>query len=290
VTIIFSLTGLNIIGSFAQSIEIAKNESIIDENILDSNSYNEVNQSKQSLQIKKLGENFNKSQEFTNGREELTKQVEETKKLSTNQFLAVNEISIDSDTNLTIKQKKIQKQIQRIIANYVSNTYGKSFSIYNLNTAQQQELEKFVSTNKKIIKLHELMSVSSVVATGSVIANAASWESCEWETSFPDWVAYKYKTYEGAKANWVGRLANTEDERSGSSPCDFSFYLNGYRANTVDGWTNATVCAVNWSGGISAKRYGYSNQKMIIGWGRMTACGVFSFNTTYLRDKIQFYN
>ena len=139
-------------------------------------------------------------------------------------------------------------------------------------------------------RLNKINSQKEVANFGEISVNAARWESCEWETSFPDWVGYQYKTYYGQKANWVGRLANTEDERSGIMPCDFSFYLNGYRVNKVDGWSIATECAVRWDNGISVRRYGYSNQKMIIGHGRLTACGVWSFNTEMLRDQIRFYS
>lgn len=90
-------------------------------------------------------------------------------------------------------------------------------------------------------------------------------------------------------ANWVGRTATDEGERSGVSPCDFSFYVDNFRVNQVDGWSVATRCAVRWSNGISMRRYGNSNQKAIIGHGRLTACGVFSFNTSMLRDQIRFY-
>jgi hypothetical protein len=290
VLLIITFTIPNIIGVIAQTNSLSEDDKIVSERILSLDDENVLIKSKKDPKIETQSLALNESLEFNGGREKLSKQVEEIKKLSSIEVLAVNEKNIEKSSELSLKQKKIAKQIQKIITNYIQKEFGKNSSVYNLNEIQKNSLEVFINSDKKIQRLNKINSQKEVANFGEISVNAARWESCEWETSFPDWVGYQYKTYYGQKANWVGRLANTEDERSGIMPCDFSFYLNGYRVNKVDGWSIATECAVRWDNGISVRRYGYSNQKMIIGHGKLTACGVWSFNTEMLRDQIRFYS
>jgi hypothetical protein len=280
----------NFINILAKGKVEADDNIIIGEKVLSSNDEILLNLAKSNSNIEYLANNLNLSQEFNGGRDKLNDQLGDIKKLSAIEVLGVYELSMDKVNEISLKQKKTNKQIQRIIANYIQKSFGKQFSVYTLNEIQKADLENFINSDKKIQKLNEINSRNAITSNGGINTLAASWENCEWETSFPDWVGYEYKTFYGAKANWVGRVANEEGERSGVLPCDFSFYLNNYRANKVDGWSIATECAVKWSNGISAKRYGYSNQKMIIGHGRLSLCGVLNFNTEMMRDQIRFYS
>ncbi len=280
----------NISSLAANTINKSEEEKTLNENILEINEKSEVKKLKYQSNIRDIGSKLNVSQEFVGGRKGVEDQISTVKKLNTLEYLAVYENSVDLSASINIKQKKAMIKISQIIGKYVMANFGKDYSVYNLSELQQNQLEKFVTNNDKILKLNKIATDKDSKNIDGITAEAAWWESCEYETNFPDWVSYSYKNYSGRKADWVGRLANSDGERSGNDPCDFSFYINGYRANTVDGWSIATECAVKWSNGVSARRYGYSNQKMIIGWGRLTACGVFTPNTSMLRDQIQFYN
>ncbi len=184
-------------------------------------------------------------------------------------------------------KKKAYKQINKIVSKYIKDSFGELKNNYNLELAQKEMLEDFIVNNSMISKLNKIIESKKLIQINS--AQAASWENCSFETNFPEWATYKYKTYYGYKANWVGRTATDEYEKNGAMPCDFSFYLENPRISEVDGWSIATECAVKWSNGISIRRYGWGNMKAIIGHSRLTACGVFSFNTEMLRDQIRFF-
>jgi hypothetical protein len=277
------------VNAVADSINPNEESKLLNEKILDSVELQKISELKSSENVKFLGDNINVSKEKKGGKAELDKEKDSLKKLTPIESLSVKERNLDNDKNLNSKQKKSQKQIDRIISKYIVREFGTQSTIFNISETQRSDLEKFITSNDKIIKLNEIL-VKSIKDDGSIKVDAAWWESCQEEYNFDSFVPYEYKYNYGTKSNWVGRVANEQSEVSGNSPCDYSFYLNGSPANKVDAWTNPLECAVKWSNGISKKTYGTNNQKMIIGWGRMTACGVPTWDTNGMYNNVQFYN
>jgi hypothetical protein len=220
------------------------------------------------------------------GVKELNENLSKLKEANALDVLKYQNKEITDSLIMSSKQKKANIQIAKYITKYVIQNFGKQKNVFNLNPDEKKQLEGYIANNIKLNKLNLIKEGQKIVNNS---AKAAWWESCTYETSFPDWATYQDKSWLGYKANWVGRTSTDEAERSGISPCDFSFYLGNPRISQVDGWSIATACAVKWSNGISIRRYGWDNMKAIIGHGRLTACGVFSFNTEMLRDQIRFY-
>jgi hypothetical protein len=293
ISLILSLTVTlatpSLVNAVADSINPNEESKLLNEKIIDSTELQKISDLKSNENIKSLGNNIKVSKENRGGKTELNKEKELLNKLTSTELLSVKEIALENDSILNSKQKKAQTQIDRIISKYIVQKFGTQANIFNINEFQRIELEKFITSSDKILKLNEIL-VKSIKDDSSIKVDAAWWESCQEEYNFDSWVQYEYKYNYGVKSNWVGRVANEQSEVSGNSPCDFSFYLYGSPANKVDGWTNALECAVKWSNGISKKTYGTNNQKMIIGWGRMTACGVPTWDTNGMYNNVQFYN
>ena len=293
ISVILGLTVTLLTPSFvnavADTIQPNEESKLLNDKILDSKELIKIDEYKKKGNIISLGNNLNVSKEGNGGKQELVKEKILLTKLSPAELLAVKEVDIDNNSQLSKKQKKVQKQMDKLISKYITDSFGANYTVYNISDSQKNQLEAFIISNQKIIKLYE-MSVKNSTDDGNIKAEAAYWETCEWELNFDSWVPYEFKNNQGAKSNWVGRVANEESERSGWNPCDFSFYLYGSPANKVDGWTSPLECAVKWSNEISKKQYGTNNQKMIIGWGRMVGCGVSTSDLNTMRDKVQFYN
>jgi hypothetical protein len=264
-------------------------EQKINEKVLSKNESNELVKIKQNNKIKRLSQNYQTSFESAeNANLELDIYFNEIGQLNALEYLAVQENQIDlSYANSDARSRNAAIKIQKIIYKYISSHFGPQYNPTTLTETQFLQLEGFVESNKKINDLYAILEGQYKNLT--VEAEAAWWENCSYETVFNEWLGYQVYSYYGYRANWVGRTATDNAELNGNSPCDFSFYLDTARVNKVYAWSIATRCALRYSGGISMRRYGWSNMKAIIGHGRLTICGVYSINTGMLRDQVRFY-
>ena len=241
--------------------------------------------------IKEFSKKFTQSykdpkQDRSTNKNNLSSSIQDFNKLTNKEVLAVKNLNLDQNNSISKVQKRAAKQINNIVHKYVDNHFGEDKNIFNLSDTETNKILDFVDSNQKIQKLSAIIDGSFYK---TVDVKAAWWENCHYETGFNNWAKHSDKSYYGRRANWVGRTATDWHEKHGVAPCDFSFYIDGYRVNEVDAWSIATYCAVKNSGGMSIRRYGYYNQKAIIGHTRLTVCGMFSFNTSMLRDQIRFY-
>jgi hypothetical protein len=150
-------------------------------------------------------------------------------------------------------------------------------------------LSQFNISDDRIVKLNKIINKNPLIVLNSINSNAAWWENCEHSSDFPNWASKSNYNWMGYQANWVGRVATDQSERTGNAPCDFSFYLENPRINYVQGWSVAMICAISRTGGVSIKRYGYNNMKAILGWNTLTGCLNSTFNTELLRNSLRFY-